>query len=189
MSTDAAIAELSAGDVRAILDQRNRMRARNFGECVEIGKRCAVVDRDDGLGAASDEPLDGFRIDACVGGADVGEDRTRHACDRGVGRRGEGDCGDDDLVAGADAECFERDFERAGAGRGRNREASALVRGEGGRELSGLAIGARMTAPALRGEDVFELRAFAVVEDRPLGKGAGAKGLAAENCEGGRHWD
>ena len=103
--------------------------------------------------------------------ADVGENRTRHACDGGVRGCGEGDCGDDDLVAGADAECFECDFERAGAGRCRDREACALVCGECGGELGGFAIRTRVAAPASRGEHVFELRAFAGIEDRPAGKG------------------
>src|SRR5208282_395367 len=60
MSTDAALAESSTRDVGAILDERNGMRTRNFGKCVEIGERRAVVDRDDGLGAARDQALDGF---------------------------------------------------------------------------------------------------------------------------------
>src|SRR5208337_2207053 len=74
MSTNAAPAPSSTGDVGAILDERNGMRARNFRECVEIGERRAVVDGDDCLGAARDQPLDRIGIDACVGGADVGED-------------------------------------------------------------------------------------------------------------------
>ncbi len=183
MSADAAIAEAGARDVGAVLDDWNGMRARNLRECVEVGERRAVMHGDDGLGAARDEALDRVGIDACVGGADVGEDRTRHACDGGIRRRGESDRGDDDLVAGADAERFEGDFERAGARRRRNGEARALICGERGGELGGLAIGARVAAPARRGEDVFKLRAFAVVEHGPRREGAGAKGLAAEDCE------
>ena len=103
MSTDAALAESSTGDVGAILDERNGMRARNFRERVEIGERRAVVNGDDRLGAARDQPLDAVRIDACVGGADVCKDRTRHACDGSVRGRGESHRGNDDLIAGADA--------------------------------------------------------------------------------------
>ena len=184
MSADAAIAELSAGYVGAVFDYRNGMRARNFRERIEIGERRAVVDGNDGLGAARDEALDGFGIDASVGDADVGENRTRHACDGGIRSCGEGDCGDDDLVAGADAECFERDFERAGSGRCWDCEAGALVCGECGGELGSLAIRTRVATPALRGEHVFELRAFAGIEDGPRREGAGAKRLAAEDCDG-----
>src|SRR5208283_1357326 len=179
VSADAAIAEACARDVGAVLDDRNRMRARNLRECVEVGERRAVVHGDDGLGAARDEALDRGGIDACVGGADVGEYRSRHAGYGGIGRGGEGDRGDDDLVAGTDAERFEGDFERAGAGSRRDGEARTLIFSERGGELSGLAIWARVAAPARRGKHVFKLRAFAIVKDGPRREGAGAKGLAA----------
>ena len=173
---DAAVAELSAGDVRAILDDRNGMRARNFSERIEVGERRAVMHRDDRLGAARDESLDGFRIDACVGGADIGEDRTRHACDGGIGRRRKRDCRHDHLVAGADTERFERDLERAGARCRRDREASALICGEGCGELAGLAIGARIATPTRRVEDVVELGASRASKTGHLEKGRVRRG-------------
>ncbi len=180
---DSAPAPLCTGNVRAILDDRNRMRARDFHERVEIGERRSVVHRDDCFGASSDEPLHGDRIDACVDGADVCEDWARHAGDRSVRSCGECDRGDDYFIAGPDAECFERDLECAGARAGGDRESRAVITGECGGEFGSLAIGRGVAAPTSGSENVFELLALA-----RSGEGARAKRLAAKDRKSRGHF-
>ena len=93
------------------------------------------------LRAAFERLLDARGVDVEGAGIDVDEHRARAEVAENLGGRGEGERRGDNLVAGADAERPQREMQRAGAMRERERVFRADVAGEFILEALGLGAG------------------------------------------------
>ena len=98
--------------------------AGDVAERVEIARCAEHVHGEDGLGLAGDPRLDVDRVEV-ERVVDLGEHRCRPGVDDRRHRRNEREPGDDDFVAGADAECRQQDPDRTGAGVDRDRMTDA----------------------------------------------------------------
>ena len=93
-------------------------------------KCTGIIARTLAMLAALERFLDPRRVDVEGVGIDIDEDRARAEVAHHFGGRGEGERRGDDLVAGPDAEREQREMQRAGAMRDRERVARADIGGE-----------------------------------------------------------
>jgi len=107
--------ELCADGLGCVLDHNQVVPQRDIHDAVHIGHLPIQVHGDDGLRLFSDSCFDQGRVDVVSGRIDVGEDRRRAEPVDATGRRKEAVRRRDDLVAGPDAGCHQRDEQRIGA--------------------------------------------------------------------------
>src|SRR6266849_4693577 len=114
-AADRVAAVLAAERVGRVLDQREPVTGGDRPEAVEVDGLPAEMHRQDRAGARRDRGGDGLRVDVERPGIDVDEDRAGPDGEDHVAGRRPRHGGGDDLVAGPNACCQEREVK---AGRG-----------------------------------------------------------------------
>jgi hypothetical protein len=178
---DAASAPLAGVGVGAILDQGDAAAPGDFEESIQVGGMPAQVDRDDGPGAGSDGGFDQERIDALGVFRDVDHHRHGAGEEDGAGGGDEGAVGDDDFVAGADAQRGDHNFQGMGAIGDGDAMPGPVEGGEMPLEFQRL--GAGSAPPDAAVQDIEQRLPLPLVELRPDGKGFGFDGLSAQESE------
>jgi len=101
--------------LRGVFNDHQPVPLRNRGERLHRCGLAVEVNGDDRPGARGDGGLDGGRVDEQELVVDVDENRDGADPGRGLGRRDERVDGNDDLVAGADADGPQGEFDGVGA--------------------------------------------------------------------------
>ena len=126
---------LGAERMRRVLDEREPAVAREGAERVEVSRLAGVVDGHDGAGAPGEPGRDVGGVHVQRVAPHVGEDGDPALVQHGVGRRGEGKRGNDDLVPRPDAGRERCRVERGRARADRDRVGGAHRGGHGALEL------------------------------------------------------
>jgi Fe-S-cluster containining protein len=166
--------------VGGVLDHLQAVAAGDGAHGVHVHGQAGVVHREDGLGARRDRGLDGGGVDVQRRRVDVHQPHVRAQVAHDLGGGGEGVRGRDDLVAGADAEGFERQVQ---PGRGRvDRDGLDARRAEEGGEVLLEAARLRAGGDPAGFQGVDDLGDFLVAD---LGQGEREEGQCGSGGSGG----
>lgn len=131
---DATLIEFGADGFAGIFENDELMAIRELAESEHVGRNAEGMDDENGAGARREDALDGRRSEIESDRIDVREDRRGADLQDGIGDGNEGEGGNDDFVAFADAKGEQGHVKAGGSAADGDGVGNGVIGGEGGFE-------------------------------------------------------